>query len=212
MKKYLLLLSLLPLLNGCMSDEEWRAMKASEKAAGEREICKKGSLTLGRDYALAGVASAPGLVQYRELCEKHDFVVDQKQWDSGHKSGVAQYCTPLQAYKTGKQNYIYETTLCRVKAARISQLNAAWAMGQRWKDINYQINELETEYNDLESTIRDLDYRKDRMEGKEDAREARYLLRRLKQEQRDSERTLRQYRSQLSALDSQNLSAIVKYN
>ncbi|MEG0279538.1 MAG: hypothetical protein RR686_09680, partial [Morganella sp. (in: enterobacteria)] len=52
-----------------------------------------------------------------------------------------------------------------------------------------------------------LDYRKDRMEDKEDAREARYLLRRLKLEQRNSERTLRQYRSQLSALDSQNLSA-----
>ena len=212
MKKYFLLLSLLPLLNGCMSDEEWRAMKASEKAAGEREICKKGSLTLGRDYALAGVASAPGLVQYRELCEKHDFVVDQKQWNSGHKSGVAQYCTPLQAYKTGKQNYTYETTLCHAKGTRISQLNAAWTMGLHWKDLNYQIKELAKEYDNLESTIRDLDERKDRMKDKEDAREARYLLRRLKQEQRDSERTLRQYRSQLSALDSQNLSAIVKYN
>lgn len=44
----------------------------------------------------------------------------------------------------------------------------------------------------------------------EDAREARHLLRRLKQEQADSERTLRQYRSRLSALDTQNLSAIVR--
>lgn len=211
MKKGFLLFILLPLLSGCMSDEEWRAMQISRQAAGEREICKKGAITLGRDYALAGIDSAPGLAEYTELCEKHDFVIDRSQWDSGYKSGSSQYCEPLQAYNTGKQNYTYQANRCKKKPAQISQLNNAWQLGLRWAEINRQISELETAYDDLDSTIRNLEYRKDSMD-KEDAREARYLLRRLKQEQRDAERTLRQYRSRLSALDNQNLSAIVKYN
>ncbi|MGJ3351025.1 DUF2799 domain-containing protein [Morganella sp. Je.2.23] len=211
MKKGFLLFILLPLLSGCMSDEEWRAMQISRQAAGEREICKKGAITLGRDYALAGIDSAPGLAEYTALCKKHDFVIDRSQWDSGYKSGSSQYCEPLQAYNTGKQNYTYQANRCKKKPAQISQLNNAWQLGLRWAEINRQISELETAYDDLDSTIRNLEYRKDSMD-KEDAREARYLLRRLKQEQRDAERTLRQYRSRLSALDNQNLSAIVKYN
>ncbi|MEY1423097.1 DUF2799 domain-containing protein [Morganella morganii] len=211
MKKSVFLLCLLPLLNGCMSDAEWRAMQISRQAAGEREICKKGSLTLGRDYALAGIDSAPGLAEYRALCEKHDFVIDRSQWDSGYKSGSQLYCEPLQAYNTGKQNYTYQANRCQKKPAQISQLNNAWQLGLRWSEINRQISELETSYNDLDRTISNLEYSKDSM-NPEDAREARHLLRRLKQEQRDAERTLRQYRSRLSALDNQNLSAIVKYN
>ncbi|RUT64448.1 hypothetical protein CKG00_14760 (plasmid) [Morganella morganii] len=183
-----------------MSDEEWRAMQISRQAAGEREICKKGAITLGRDYALAGIGSAPGLAEYTALCEKHDFVINRSQWDSGYKSGSQLYCEPLQAYNTGKQNYTYQASRCKKKPAQISQLNNAWQLGLRWAEINRQISELETSYNDLDSM------------DKEDAREARHLLRRLKQEQRDAERTLRQYRSRLSALDNQNLSAIVKYN
>ncbi|MBT0517792.1 DUF2799 domain-containing protein [Morganella morganii] len=209
MKKGFLVIFLLPLLSGCMSDEEWHAMQVSRQAAGEREICKKGAITLGRDYALAGIDSAPGLAEYRALCEKHDFVIDRSQWDSGYKSGSRQYCEPLQAYNTGKQNYTYQANRCQKKPAQISQLNSAWQMGLHWSEINRQISELEKSYDDLDSTIRNLEYRKDNMSS-EDAREARHLLRRLKQEQADSERILRQYRSRLSAPDTQNLSAIVR--
>ena len=87
---------------------------------------------------------------YVEECRQYGVRPDQSAYALGRSEGLAQYCTPANAYKIGRRG----KEVSRVcTPSQLKEMQAAYLTGSLWFKTNEQIEELEERRSDLKSEL-----------------------------------------------------------
>lgn len=120
------------LLLGCasVSEEEcrvgdWRGIGFSDGAAGRSP-----------DY----------IDNHRKACAKVGVAPDLAAWQAGRSQGLKQYCSPQNAYETGRKG---QEIGPYCSAAQVSSMQKAHEFGLKYNELGHEIALMEAEYRDL---------------------------------------------------------------
>lgn len=137
MRPALLAALALPLLAGCatLSEQEcltadWRAIGFEDGAAGR---------------------SADHIANHRRACAEVGVAPDLQAWLAGREQGLRRYCTPANAYRTGRAGRAL-SPVCPDPGA----LRPAYRKGQRYWQTSQDIAGAEAEIREIRSDLSDL--------------------------------------------------------
>ncbi len=93
------------------------------------------------------------LAMHREACQEVKVQPDRQSYMRGWNSGVLEYCTPDRGYAVGLSGSTGNSRICPGDTGELFDDNVE--LGLRIYNLQYQINQLDSEIDDYEKRLRD---------------------------------------------------------
>lgn len=114
--------------------------------------CSRGNwFRIGAEDARSGHRS-DRLAEHRKACAKHGYGVDDPAYEAGYHEGLVDFCTPAQAFRSGRDGKNYPDQ-CPVSLSRSMQ--PGWLLGSDVHALERELEDYEREIEKLNAEIRD---------------------------------------------------------
>lgn len=95
---------------------------------------------------------ADRLGEHQKACAKHGYGVDRPAYEAGYHEGLVDFCTPAQAFRSGRDGKNYPDQ-CPLPLSR--SMRPAWELGSDVHALERELDDYQREMNKLDAEIRD---------------------------------------------------------